>query len=73
MSLSLLLGGVCMVGGLVCLAFATPLAGKMRRDEARWGDQGTTSRMLLQTPGRMRAYGGVMVLIGVCFFIGAIV
>jgi hypothetical protein len=72
MTLLLVLGAVVTVGGVATIAFAHPLAAKMRRDEARWGDQGTSTRTFIQTPGRMRAYGVFLLLIGATLFVRAL-
>ena len=57
MTFLLILGSIVTLAGFATIAFAHPLAAKMRRDEARWGNQGTSTRTFIQTPGRMRAYG----------------
>ena len=72
MTFLLLLGSIVTLAGFATIASAHPLAAKMRRDEARWGNQGTSTRTFIQTPGRMRAYGVFSVIIGATLFVRAL-
>jgi hypothetical protein len=72
MNFLLILGSIMTLAGVATIAFARPLAAKMRRDEARWGDQGVSTRTFMQTPGRMRAYGVLILLFAATLFVRAL-
>ena len=72
MTFLLVFGSIMTVAGVLTIGFARPLAAKMRRDEARWGDQGGSVRTLVQTPGRMRAYGVFILFLAAMLFFRAL-